>query len=86
MTPKHWNCLCTAWKKENDINVLDLPSQSSDANPRKYLDIYKVQVLREEDLNRQTVISTNSTYMEIFVSRLCYKISRKYASEMPSSY
>lgn len=31
--PKHRSRLCTAWKEENGINVLDWPSQSPDANP-----------------------------------------------------
>jgi len=30
--PKHWSRLCTARKKENDVDVLNLPSQSPDAN------------------------------------------------------
>lgn len=31
--PKHRSRLCTAWKQENDIELLDWPSQSPDANP-----------------------------------------------------
>jgi hypothetical protein len=31
--PKHRNHLCTAWKQENDVDVLDWPLQSPDANP-----------------------------------------------------
>lgn len=31
--PKHRSKLCTAWKQENDVDVLDWPSQSPDANP-----------------------------------------------------
>lgn len=31
--PKHRSRLCTAWKHENDIEVLNWPSQSPDANP-----------------------------------------------------
>lgn len=41
---------------------------------------HEVQAPSETDLERQAAISTDSTHME--VSRLCYKISRKYASEM----
>jgi len=43
------------------------------------LDNHEVQAPREEDLDRQAIISTDPTYMEVFVSRLCYKINRKYA-------
>lgn len=31
--PKHRSRLCTAYKQENDFDVLDWPSQSPDANP-----------------------------------------------------
>jgi len=31
--PKHRSRLCTAWKQENGVDVLDWPSQSPDANP-----------------------------------------------------
>lgn len=31
--PKHRSRLCTAWKLDNGIEVLDWPSQSPDANP-----------------------------------------------------
>lgn len=31
--PKHRSRHCTAWKEENQIDVLDWPSQSPDANP-----------------------------------------------------
>lgn len=31
--PKHRSRLCSKWKEDNDINVLDWPSQSPDANP-----------------------------------------------------
>ena len=31
--PKHRSRLCRAWKEENDVDVLDWPSQSPDANP-----------------------------------------------------
>lgn len=31
--PKHRSHLCTVWKRENDVEVLDWPSQSPDANP-----------------------------------------------------
>lgn len=31
--PKHRSRVCTAWKAENGIDVLDWPSQSPDANP-----------------------------------------------------
>jgi len=53
---------------------------------RKCLGTHEVQAPRGEDLDYQAVISTDSTYMEIFVPKLCYKNSRKYASEMPGNY
>lgn len=31
--PKHRSRLCSSWKQENDVDVLDWPSQSPDANP-----------------------------------------------------
>lgn len=31
--PKHRSRLCMQWKQENDIETLDWPSQSPDANP-----------------------------------------------------
>jgi len=47
-------------------------SQLPDANPKKCLGTHEVQAPTEEDLNRQAVILTDSTYMEVFVSRLSY--------------
>jgi len=35
---------------------------------------------------RKAVISTDLTYMEVFVSRLYYKINRRYALEMSGNY
>jgi len=54
---------------------------------RKCLGIHEVQA-PEEDLDCQAVILIDSTYIEIFVLRLCYKINnnRKYTSEMPGNY
>ncbi|EFN84665.1 Transposable element Tcb1 transposase, partial [Harpegnathos saltator] len=31
--PKHHSRLCSRWKEENGITVLQWPSQSPDANP-----------------------------------------------------
>jgi len=53
---------------------------------RKCSGTHEVQVMREEDLDHQAVISTDLTYMEVFVSKLCYKISRKNALDMPGNY
>jgi len=47
--------------------------QSSDANHIENVGIHEVQAPREEDPHRQTVILTDLTYMDVFVSRLCYK-------------
>jgi len=50
------------------------------------LGTHEVQAPKKEDLDCQAIISTNLTYMEVFVSRLYYKISKKYPLEMSSNY
>jgi len=49
---------------------IELCSSQMQKVHKKYFSIHEVQAPKEEDLDRQTVISTDST-MKIFVSRLC---------------
>jgi len=81
--PKH-RSLCTAWKQEND--VLDWPSQSPDANPIENVWALMKFKLRGKKIWTVKQLFRQIWFMEFFISSLCYKISRKYASEMPRNY
>lgn len=61
---------CIAWKKENDVDVLNWLSQLPDANHKKCLDTNEVQAPGKAHLESQAV----STDFDVFVPKLCYEI------------
>jgi len=79
---------CTAWKEENDVDVLDWSSQSPEANLIENVWALIKFKLREKKIWTIKQLFWQIRPMEVFVSRLWddNKISRKFASEMPGNY
>lgn len=65
--PKHRSRVCTAWKTEHGIDVLDWPSQSPDAKPIENVWALMKLKLRRSDTKRRTAKSQYKSDMENIV-------------------
>lgn len=76
--PKHRSRLCTAWKHENGIEVLDWPSQSPDANPIE--NVWALMKLKLRGKKLQTAAELTRNLKAIWRS-----LSRDYAEKLVES-
>jgi len=81
--PKHRNRLCTVWKQKSDVDILDwlqLPDTNSIEN------VFHSWSTSSEERRAVKQLFQQIWFIWRSLSRLCYKISRKYASEIPGNY
>lgn len=76
--PKHRSRRCVSWKDENDVQVLDWPSQSPDANP-----IENVWALMKHKLRGKRVFNLKSLCRQI--RQIWRSLSVEYAQKLVES-
>lgn len=76
--PKHRSRLCSSWKNENNITVLDWPSQSPDANP-----IENVWSLMKMKLRGKNISSIQQLTRAL--KRIWSELSLEYAEKLSES-